>query len=88
MQKSNMKMNVLDFRSIGQRQYTHMPENPTSNSFQFLFRLKKSWKMIFNFCYSLLLFFSFKIILADQKFEAIIASVDSEAITTYDLSEE
>ena len=43
--------------------------------------------MIFNFFICLLVIFSFKIILADQKFEAIIASVDSEAITTYDLSE-
>ena len=43
--------------------------------------------MIFNFFICLLVLFSFKITLADQKFEAIIASVDSEAITTYDLSE-
>ena len=43
--------------------------------------------MIFNFFICLLVLFSFKITLADQKFEGIIASVDSEAITTYDLSE-
>ena len=43
--------------------------------------------MIFNFSICLLLVFFFKITLADQKFEGIIASVDSEAITTYDLSE-
>ena len=43
--------------------------------------------MIFNLFICLLVFFSFKITLADQKFEGIIASVDSEAITTYDLSE-
>ena len=43
--------------------------------------------MIFNFFICLLVLFSFKKTLADQKFEGIIASVDSEAITTYDLSE-
>ena len=43
--------------------------------------------MIFNFFICLLVLFSFKVTLADQKFEGIIASVDSEAITTYDLSE-
>ncbi len=43
--------------------------------------------MIFNFFICLLLLFFFKVTLADQKFEGIIASVDSEAITTYDLSE-
>ncbi len=43
--------------------------------------------MIFNFFICLLVLFFFKITLADQKFEGIIASVDSEAITTYDLSE-
>ena len=43
--------------------------------------------MIFNFFIYLLIILSFKITLADQKFEGIIASVDSEAITTYDLSE-
>ena len=43
--------------------------------------------MIFNFFICLLAILSFKITLADQKFEGIIASVDSEAITTYDLSE-
>ena len=43
--------------------------------------------MISNFFICLLVLFSFKITLADQKFEGIIASVDSEAITTYDLSE-
>ena len=43
--------------------------------------------MIFNFFICLLVLFSFKITSADQKFEGIIASVDSEAITTYDLSE-
>ena len=35
----------------------------------------------------LIFLFFFKITLAEQKFEGIIASVDSEAITTYDLSE-
>ena len=30
------------------RQYTHNPEDPTSNSFLFYFHLKKSWKMIFK----------------------------------------
>ena len=43
--------------------------------------------MIFNFFILLTLLFLFKITLAEQKFEGIIASVDSEAITTYDLSE-
>ena len=43
--------------------------------------------MIFNSFILLTLLFLFKITLAEQKFEGIIASVDSEAITTYDLSE-
>ncbi len=43
--------------------------------------------MIFSSLIFLILLLSFKIILAEQKFEGIIASVDSEAITTYDLSE-
>jgi len=43
--------------------------------------------MIFNFLIFLILIFLCKITVAEQKFEAIIASVDSEAITTYDLSE-
>ncbi len=43
--------------------------------------------MIFNSLLFLIFFFFLKITLAEQKFEGIIASVDSEAITTYDLSE-
>ncbi len=46
--------------------------------------------MIFkNFIFSLIFLIPliYKISLADEKFEGIIASVDSEAITTYDLSE-
>ena len=43
--------------------------------------------MIFNPLMFLIFLFFFKITLAEQKFEGIIASVDSEAITTYDLSE-
>ncbi len=43
--------------------------------------------MIFNFIVYLSVLFFFKITLADQKYEGIIATVDSEAITTYDLSE-
>ena len=43
--------------------------------------------MIFNHFIVLVFLFSFEITLAEQKFEGIIASVDSEAITTYDLSE-
>ena len=43
--------------------------------------------MTFNSFIFLILLFFFKITLAEQKFEGIIASVDSEAITTYDLSE-
>ncbi len=43
--------------------------------------------MIFNFIIYFFLISFFKITLAEQKFEGIIASVDSEAITTYDLSE-
>ena len=87
MQKSNMKMNVLDFRSIGQDNTLICQKTLPQTVSSFFFHLKKSWKMIFNFFICLLVLFSFKKTLADQKFEGIIASVDSEAITTYDLSE-
>ena len=87
MQKSNTKMNALGFRSIGQENTLICRKTQPPTLFSFFFHLKKSWKMISNFFICLLVLFSFKITLADQKFEGIIASVDSEAITTYDLSE-
>ena len=87
MQKSNMKMNALDFHSIGRDDTRICRKTLLQTVSSFFLRLKKSWKMIFNVFICLLLLFYFKITPADQKFEGIIASVDSEAITTYDLSE-
>ncbi len=87
MQKSNMKMNALDFPSIGQDNTLICRKILPLTVSSFFLHLKKSWKMIFNFLICLLVLFPFKTTLADQKFEGIIASVDSEAITTYDLSE-
>ena len=53
--------------------------------------LKKSWKIIFNylFLFSLttnILFFT-KESFSQEKFEGIIVSINSEIITTYDLSQ-
>ena len=87
MQKSNMKMNVLDFLLIGRDNIPTCLRILLQIVSNFFFHLKKSWKMIFNFFIYFFLISFFKITLAEQKFEGIIASVDSEAITTYDLSE-
>ena len=91
MQKSNMKMNVLDFRSIGQDNTLICQKTLLPTVFSFFFHLKKSWKMIFKkvcliatFCHVFLLP---NLLIAEEKFEALIASVNSEAITTYDLSQ-
>ena len=87
MQKLNTKTNVLDFHSTGQDNTLICQKTPHLIVSSFFSRLKKLWRMIFRTFIFLILLFLFKITLAEQKFEGIIASVDSEAITTYDLSE-
>ena len=87
MQKLNTKTNVLDFHSIGQDNTLICQKTRHQTVSSFFSRLKKLWRTIFNSFIFLTLLFLFKITLAEQKFEGIIASVDSEAITTYDLSE-
>ena len=57
--------------------------------------LKKLWKMTFRIQFkmikvgflAIILIFSNSILFSQEKFEGLIASVNSEAITTFDLSE-
>ena len=88
VQKLSMRMNVLEYlyHGLGNIRIT-LRTLLQITSFSYL-ALKKSWRVISKPLYILFIAVSFSNnLLSQEKYEGLIASVESEIVTTYDLSQ-
>ena len=88
VQKLSMRMNVLEYlyRGLGNIRIT--PRTLLQITSYSYLALRKSWRVISKTLYLLFIVVSFNNnLLSQEKYEGLIVSVESEIVTTYDLSQ-